>query len=229
MKGPIELLQEAIEKTFKKEALIVGLVYFLITMVIAGLIAAVVIFAGGIGIIFLASARETLLSLLVIGAAGLLVGIILLTLSAALNIFAYSAFNQILNTQRYEFEGIGERIKQRLVPTILLQIFVTIIALVLFAIPAVPLYLLAGPIGLIGAVLIYIVLIIFLSPLILNATPAIILEDISVSEALRRSVSYGKTNYGLNLAAMALVIVTAIILIIPSIIPILNIIIWFAY
>jgi len=229
MNNPIELLQQAFSLTFKKPSLILGIIYFGIAMVIGFGVATIAVVAGLLGVGFLAAISNVWVTLTAILIAALIGVVVLFILEAALNIFAYKGFHQIILTGNYNFDEITETIKRRLVPAIVMSLIVGLLFLLLFAIPAIPLYLLFNEIGVIIALFVYFVLILIVGPFFLNATPIVALENVGGIAAISKSFSFGRKNYLFNLASMAIMLLLMIPLILLSLIPLLGLVVSYLF
>jgi len=213
----------------KKPALILGIIYFGAAMLIVLGMAAIALLVGALGIAFLAAINNMWISIIVIFLAGIIGLIILLLVQAILNIFSYKGFSQIEISGNYNFDEISHAIRQRLVPTIVVTIITTLLVFLLMAIILIPAYFLFQEIGIFIGIFIAIVILFFVSPLFINATPIVVLEKTGGIKAIQKSIAFGVKNYIFNLAAIFVMLAATAILTVLSIIPIVGIVISYLF
>lgn len=229
MNNPIQLLKESFSHSIKKPALIMGLIYFGLAIVITlgVIVVGALVFIVGASLLGVINNFYVSVLGLIIGA---LIGLLfLLLLQAGINILGFKGFSQVINNGNYNFDEIIDTIKKRIVPTIVAMIITSIIFLLVLAILVIILFLLLQELGLLIAIGIYLIFALIVGPLFLVASPLVALDNVGGFEAIVKSISMGTKNYLFNLANIALIIFLTFALILLSLIPIIGFVISFYF
>ena len=227
MKSPIDIMQESFSLSMRKPSLLYGLMYFGLSIVISLGAAVLGFIIGIIGVFMLAAINIAYVTLAAIALGVLILIIALIILQALFDIFFYRGIDQIRKTGNYDIGEVRKQIKSRILPTTFLIILVILIVILSMAIVIIPPFLLFNELGLLAGILIYLIVVLFAAPLLMMATPSVILENVGAIQALGRGIRLGTRNYLFNLGGIALLMVLTFIVVILSLIPLINILVSF--
>lgn len=222
MNNPIELLKESFSHSIKKPALIMGLIYFGLAIVITlgAIVVGALVFLVGAGILgVINNFYVTIISFILGALIGLLV---LLFLQSGINILGFKGFSQVINDGNYNFDEIIDTIKRRIVPSIVAIIITSIIFLSVLAVLVITLFLLLQEIGLFIAIGLFLIFALIVGPLFLVVTPLVVLDNVGGFEAVVKSISMGIKNYLFNLGNIALILFLTFALVLVNFIPIIG-------
>ena len=222
MSNPIELLKESFSHSIKKPALIMGLIYFGLAIVISLGVAVVGILLFIVGAAILGVVNNFYVTILGLILGALLGLLFLLFLQSGIKILGLKGFSQVINNGNYDFDEIIYTIRKRIVPSIVAVIIISIIFLLVLAVLVIVLFLLLQELGLFIAIGLFLIFALIVGPLFLVVTPLVALDNVGGFEAVVKSISMGTKNYLFNLASILLIGVLTFAMVLLSFIPVIT-------